>query len=135
MSSMDIAHAPRSWARVGGVLYLIIIVFGEAFVRNALVVWGDPSATAANIRASEFLWRFGVAGNLLHLSCAVVLTVILYALLRPVSRDIALMAAFFGLVSITMEAMAKLNLVAAMTSLSDAGHLRNFAPEQLNLLA
>ena len=70
----DVEGSPQIYARVGGVLYLIIIVlglFGESFVRDRLIVSGNAAATAENIRSSEGLWRLGIAGNLLHLSCAV----------------------------------------------------------------
>lgn len=60
-------------------LYLIIIVIGlvgEAVIRNSLVVRGDPAATAQRILDSAFLWRLGIAGQLLLLVCAVALTAI-----------------------------------------------------------
>ena len=68
------------YARIGGVLYLIIIVIGfcsEFFVRDKLVVSGDVTATANNITASESLWRFSIAGELILLVCAVALTLML----------------------------------------------------------
>ena len=77
----------------------------------------------------------GIAGNLLHLACAVALTWILYVLLRPVSRDLALLAAFFELVSIGVEAVSKLFLVEALFPLRNAEYLQVFAPEQLHALA
>ena len=46
--------SPQVYARIGGVLYLIIIVIGfcsEFFVRDKLVVSGDVTATANNIMA------------------------------------------------------------------------------------
>jgi Domain of unknown function (DUF4386) len=135
------AHAaevsPRVLARIGGALYLIIIVagiFGEAFVRDRLIVSADATATADNIRSFEMLWRLGIAGNLFHLACAVVLTWILYVLLRPVSRDLALLAAFFELASIVLEAASKLHLVEALFPLRNAEYLQVFAPEQLHAL-
>ena len=51
-------RSPQVYARVGGVLYLIIIIaglFGEAFVRDRLIVSGDATATANNIVASQLL--------------------------------------------------------------------------------
>jgi hypothetical protein len=48
--------SPLTYARVAGLLYLIIIVFGifsEVFVRSSLIVAGDATATATNILASE----------------------------------------------------------------------------------
>jgi len=125
-------------ARIGGALYLIIIVlglFGEAFVRGRIIVSGDAAATAANLRALESLWRFGIAGELVLLISAVALTLIFFVLLRPVSRDLALLAVFFNLVTVSVEAVAALNLVAALFPLGSAGYLSAFQPEQLHAMA
>jgi len=132
-------HAsPRALSRIGGLLYLIIIViglFGEAFVRNRIVVPGDATATAANIKSFESLWRFGIAAELVLLICAVGLTIIFYVLLRPVSRDLALLAVFFNLVSLAVEAVAALNLVAALFPLGNDAYLGAFEPKQLYAMA
>ena len=98
MEDHEVETSPQIYARIGGVLYLIIIVIGtlgEAFVRSRLIVSGDATATAERIRASELLWRVGIAGEVLLLICAVALTLIFYVLLRPVSRNLALLVAFF----------------------------------------
>jgi Domain of unknown function (DUF4386) len=53
MNLMDAKRA-RFVAGVGGVLYLIIIVLGalgEAVVRGSIVVPGNATATAANLRS------------------------------------------------------------------------------------
>ncbi len=63
--------SPQVYARIGGVLYLIIIVIGfcsEFFVRDKLVVSGDVTATANNIAVSESLWRSSIAGELILLA-------------------------------------------------------------------
>ena len=81
--------SPRVLARIGGALYLIMIVLGavgEVFVRGRIVVWGDATATAANLRSMESLWRFGIASELFQGICAVVLALIIYVLTRPVSK-------------------------------------------------
>jgi hypothetical protein len=130
--------SPQLYARIGGVLYLIIIVlglFGEVFVRQRLIVAGDAEATAANIRSQELLWRFHIAAELFLLICAVALLLILFVLLRPVSRDLAMLAAFFNLVSIGIEAATTLYLVTALFPLGNAGYLKTFAPEQLHAMA
>src|SRR5712692_12066317 len=98
MANHPVETSPQVYARTGGVLYLIIIIsglFGEAFVRDKLIVSGDATATANNIIASQLLFRISVAGELTHLVCAVALALIFYVLLRPVSRNLALLAAFF----------------------------------------
>ena len=137
MNVLDAKRA-RVMARVGGVLYLIIIAIGavgEAVVRERVVVGGDAAATAANLRSMEGLWRLGVAGEVVLLSCAAALAVILYVLLRRVSREVALAALFFNLVSIAVEGAAALCLAAALLSVSNAPYLNALAPEQVQAMA
>ncbi len=138
MTDRTVETSPQLYARVGGVLYLIIIVlgiFGEAFVRDRIFVSGDAAATAANLRSLESLWRFGIATELFLLICAIALTLIFYVLLRPISKELALLAVFFNLVSLAVEAVAALDLVAALFPLGNAGYLKAFPPEQLYAMA
>lgn len=138
MTDRTVETSPQLYARIGGVLYLIIIVVGvfdEAFVRDRIIVSGDAAATAANLRSLESLWRFGIAGESLLLICAVALTLIFFVLLRPVSRELAWLAVFFNLVSMAVEAAAQLYLLEALFPLGKAEYLRAFTPEQLYALA
>lgn len=138
MEKLAAEASPRALARVGGVLYLIMIVvgiFNEAFVKGRIVVSGDAMATAANLRSMESLWRFGIAGEMLMVICGVALTLVLYVLLRQVSRDLALLATFFSLIATAVEAAYSLQLVEALFPLGNAGYLKAFTPEQLNAMA
>jgi hypothetical protein len=132
------AKRARHIARVGGVLYLIIIAIGalgEAAVRGSIIVPGNATATAANLRSMEWLWRLGVAGEVVLLVCATVLAVILYVLLRPVSRDLALVAVLLNLVCIAVEGVAAVSLASALVPVSNAAYLNAFPPAQLDLMA
>jgi len=138
MAYQGVENSPQRYARIGGVLYLAIIVFGafaEGFVTNKLVVSGDAAATAHNILASPDLWRLGVAADLIVVLCAVPLLWIEYLLLRPVSKHLVLLAVLFNLVSLAVEAISKLFLLAVMPTLGDADYLRAFEPRQLQILA
>jgi hypothetical protein len=129
---------PQPYARIGGGLYLAIIVLGafaEGFVTNKLVVSGDAATTAANILASPELWRLGVAGDFIVVLCAVPLLWIEYLLLRPVSKDLVLLAVLFNLVSLAVEAISKLFLLVVMPTLVSADYLRAFEPQQLQIIA
>jgi hypothetical protein len=131
-------EAPRALARIGGALYLVIIVLGlwqEAFVRDRLVVSGDAEATAVNVHAMEPLWRYGIAAEFVLLICAIVVLWILYILLRPVSRDLALLAVLFNVVSIAIEGAVTMSLVEALFPLGNARYLEAFTPGQLQALA
>ncbi len=129
--------SPQVYARAGGVLYLIVIVVGffGVFVRGSTIVSRNAAATAANIKSSELLWRLGIAGDLFMLTCGVALALILYVLLRPTSRILALLAAFFGLVSLSIEAAIHIHLLQALFVLGDADYLKAFTPAQLDALA
>jgi hypothetical protein len=96
---------------------------------------GNATATAANLRSMEWLWRLGVAGEVVLLACATALALILYVLLRPVSRDLALMTVFFNLVCIAIEGVAAVSLAAALFPMTSAAYVNAFTPEQLNVMA
>src|SRR5438874_11150005 len=138
MTSRTIETSPQLYARIGGVLYLIIIViglFGEAFVRDRLIVSGDAVATAANIMSHESLWRFHIAAELFLLMCAVALLLILFILLRPVSKYLMLLAVFFNLVAIIIEAVTTMRLLEALFPLGNSAFLKAFTPDQLNAIS
>jgi uncharacterized protein DUF4386 len=137
MEDHELQTSPQVYARIGGVLYLIIIVIGfcsEFFVREKLVVSGDVTATANNIMASESLWRITIAGALILLVCSIALTLILYVLLRPVNKTLALLAVFFNIVEFPIEAASKLCLFAALFLSGNADYLKAFEPHQLHAL-
>jgi hypothetical protein len=79
----------------------------------------------------EFLWRLGIASEMVLAICTIVTALILYALLRPVSRDLALLMTFFGLVAIAVESAYSLHLVEALFPLGHFAYLKAFTPEQL----
>jgi hypothetical protein len=130
--------SPQVIARIGGVLYLIVIVAGilvEAAVRDKLIVSGDAAATAGNIMASQLLWRISIAGELVAQGCAVALALVFYVLLRPVNRNLALLAVLFNLVSIAIEVANCLNLFDALALLGSADYLKAFDQNQLHALS
>ena len=127
-------------ARLAGLLYLIAMVtglFAEFYVHfpSTLIVSGDATKTASNIMANERLYRIGIANNIITFAIDVVLIWALYVLLRPVSRNLALLAVFFRLVETTMACVAIINYFVAMQFVSDADHLKAFDSEQLQALS
>ncbi len=117
-------RSPRAVARTAGVLYLVIIVcglFSELFVRGRLVDVTDPSGTAAAIAGSEGLFRLGFAADLLMVVSDVGLAVLLYVLLRPVSRTLALVAAAFRIVQSAVLGMNLLHHLDAALMLDSSG--------------
>jgi hypothetical protein len=134
---MNSASVQR-YARSGGVLLLVSLVaggFGELYVPTKLLVSADPGATARNIAASASLFRLGFAGYLVEAICDVALTLIFYVLLKPVSKNLALLAAFYGLVGTAVFAFGELFYFSTSLVLGGAEYLKSFSPDQLQTLA
>jgi hypothetical protein len=79
------------------------------------------------------LFRWGFAGYLVEATCDIALTLAFYVLLKPVRKDLALLAPFFGLVG-TAEFAAEIFYLAPSLILGGAGYLKTFSPDQLNTL-
>ena len=141
MTSRTEVASPQVYARIAGVLYLINIacgIFGELVVRGRLVVIGDAAATAHNILASEVLFRWGIVGDLIMHITDVPSAVLFYVLLRPVSKDLSLLAMLFGMLQTAILCANKLNLLRVLLLLggsSGSNGLKAFAPDQLAALA
>ena len=128
----------QTYARIVGVLFLLTMIcggFGEAYVPSRILASGDATRTAHNLQASEALFRLGFAAYLVEALCDVALSLMLYVLLRPVRNDLALLAAFFGIVSTTLFAAAELFYFAAPVVLRNAPYLQAFSVDQRNALA
>ncbi|QEC68329.1 DUF4386 domain-containing protein [Panacibacter ginsenosidivorans] len=125
-------------ARIGGILYLIIIAagfYGEMFVRSKLIVSGNAAATANNIITSQLLWRSGIATDLLMHICDIPLMLIFYLLLKPVDKNLALMSLLFNLIQTAVLVVNKLSLIVALFPLSSRDYLKSFDAQQLYTLA
>ena len=128
----------QTYARIAGVLFLISIVagaFGEFIVPSQLIVTADATATANNIIASNSLFRMGFASYLVEAVCDIALTMFFYVLLRPVSNNLALLVAFFRLVSTATFAFCELFYFAPSQILGGEEYLRTLSADQLNTLA
>ncbi|MCW8927101.1 MAG: DUF4386 domain-containing protein [Xanthomonadales bacterium] len=126
------------YARVAGFLLLISLVagsFGEMYAPMKIIVPDNAAATAKNILSSDLLFRLGFASYLVEGICNVAILLVFYVLLRPVQKNIALLAVFFGLIGISVFAVAELFYVAPLLILGGADYLNSFTPGQLNTLA
>jgi hypothetical protein len=133
-----IDKSQRTAARIAGLAFPIsfaIVVAVNFGIFARLIVSGNPAETARNILAHETLFRIGVAGDMAYCVGIVVLLTALYVILKPVSQNLALLAAFGRLVHTLTWLLATLNLFAALRLLSDADYSHAFGPDQLAVLA
>src|SRR3990170_9013290 len=99
-------------ARIAGALILIISVFapfGMLYVPSTLIAPGDATTTASNIMASEGLFRLGIVSDSVVFLIEIVLVVMLYVLLKPVSKTLSLVAAFARLAMAVIQGINLLN--------------------------
>jgi hypothetical protein len=124
-------------ARIAGVLILILVViapFSMLYVPSTLIVPGNATTTANNIMASESLFRLGIVSDSVVFLIEIVLSVLLYILVKPVSKTLALVAAFSRLTMTVIQGINLLNHFLALLLLSGAGYLTVFEPNQLHAL-
>lgn len=131
-------NSPLWLARMAGALYLIIIVLGlfsEVGVRMTLISPEAAAVTAQNILAAEGLFRMGFLADSIMLLCDIGLAALLYLLLRPVSRTLALMALLFRLMQTAIIAVNLLNYYASLLLLSSPLATPALEPDQRDALA
>lgn len=136
-ATVDEFESVRSYARVAGILLIISLVagsIGEFIVPSRLIVSGDAAATVRNISENESLFRLSFAAYLTEAVCDISLSLVFYVLLRPISRNIALLSALFGLVSTAVFAGGELFYFAPPLILSRAEYVTAFTAPQRDAL-
>lgn len=127
--------APRTTARIAGLLYLIVVlagIFSIAYVPSQTQVAGDAAATVAKIIAHEPLFRLGIAAGLICYLAFLLLPLALYRLLSAHGRTAATLMVALAVVSVPLAFVNLQHKLDVLTLLGDAPHLRAFAPEALN---
>ena len=124
----------QRYAKAAGILLLLTIVagfFGELYVPSKLIS-REAATTAANITAHELLFRFGFAAYLIEACSDIALALLFFVLLKPVNTYLALLTAFFGLVSTATFAVTQLMYFGALPI---QRHLQSFTPDQVASVA
>ena len=129
--------SPLVMARVAGGLWLLCIVAGiGGFIAGSpLIVANDAAATARNILANESLFRLGFAADLISGLSYLGATVFLYYVLKPVSKSLSLLAAFFGLAGVAIGGIAWVSHLAPLVLLHGDQYLSAFTTTQLQAMS
>jgi hypothetical protein len=124
---------PQNYARAGGILYLLI--FALSFTLFAFPDVGAAGAPALQaVAKSEPRLYLICAAELLLFTIDVPLALVLYVLLRPVDRNIALLAAFFRLGNAFFGSLSILGRLAVLALLGNAAYRSAFTDQQLRAL-
>ena len=93
---MSSTHNP---GRVAGFWYLLLIVIGPLrliYIPSKLFVDGNATATVNNIAAHEWLFRFGIVGDLVCGVILIFLVLAFYRLFKGVDQNLAVLVVIFG---------------------------------------
>jgi hypothetical protein len=130
--------SPKRTARVAAVFYLMTLVaaiIAQGAIAEQLVNSTNASVTARNIVAHEDLYRFGYTMYMIEMVAQVIMTMLFYELLKPVSRTGSLIAAVIGVVGCGIKALSRVFFVAPAIVLEGTRYLDTFSPEQLKSMA
>lgn len=110
MTGIEDRKTRIAYARLAGFLYLFIIAVYllGVLISSRFEVSGNVAETAHRIVAHELLFRCGLALGSLNAVCAVLLAVSLYAAVRVIDKNLALLALAFELVYAAVGAVANL---------------------------
>src|SRR5438045_8094870 len=137
MTKPVLVTSPQSQARAAGGLWWLCIVAGiVGFVAGApLIVANDATATAVNILAKESLFRLGFSADLISGLSYVGVIVFIYYVVKPVSRSLSLLGAFFGLAGVAIGGASWVIHLAPLLLLHGDQYLTAFTTSQLQMMS
>ncbi len=114
--------SPLFAARLAGALWLIVILVSIAAVIGGanLDLRGDPGALAAKVLASASKIRLAFVLFFFGKVCYLGVTVLLYELLKPVNKSVALFGAFCGLAGLLSGGAGHINVLTALSLLEES---------------
>jgi len=125
-------------ARIAGAAYFIIIASSILFMILGpfkLIVKGNTEATFLNISANELLFRGGAIYDLATYAGVVILSVALFVVLKPVNKNLALVAMLWRLGEAVLGCLtAVLGSLTILLLLSGKDYLSAFGAEQRQAL-
>ncbi|WP_233841775.1 DUF4386 domain-containing protein [Dyella sp. 2HG41-7] len=137
MANFAIDRSQRVAARVAGALYLLLMacgVFGEFSGRGSLIVDNDPAKTASSILNHLTLFRIGIVSDLTAFAGDIGMAVALYVVLRPVGRNLALLAAFWRVAEASVLGVITLHSLTMLLLLTDPRYATVFSSQQIQSL-
>src|SRR5204862_1687124 len=121
---------------------MLLGVFAQGFIAERLIIFADAAATATNILAHRGLFQLAFTAYLIEMACQIATVALFYILLRPVSKSVALGAAFLELTGCVIKTFARVFFIVPLfvlggtnSSAPGASVLSGFSTQQLQGLA
>ncbi len=131
--------SPRNPGRVAGIWYLLLTVTGPLrlmYIPTKLFVPGNATATVNNIAGHEWLFRFGIVGDLASAVILIFLVLAFYRLFKEVDRNLAVLVVIFGgVMPAVIDFVGVVDDLAVLTFVRGTNFLSAFSRLQLDALA
>ncbi|MGZ3925168.1 MAG: DUF4386 domain-containing protein [Flavisolibacter sp.] len=124
-------------ARLAGTSYLlstVIVVYANLGVVKKLVVFNNMTETTRNITGQESLFRFTIVLNLFYCIGTIINLAAIYALLKPVSNTLSLVAASLKLVMPLTWIFITVNSFVVLRLINVPVYSQVFNQDQFNAL-
>jgi hypothetical protein len=129
----------RNPGRVAGLWYLLLVLGGPLrliYIPSKLFAHGNATATASNIAAHEWLFRFGIVSQLAGAVILIFLTLALYRLFKGVDQNLAVLVVILGgVMPALINFVGVVYDAAALTLVRGADFLSVFDKPQRDALA
>lgn len=137
MSNSSTEIIQKQSAHLAGFMYLFVLATSLCFLfmKKKLFFAGGITAAGKNIMANEWLFRSGIAIDLLSILGSVILSLALYTILKPVNRNLALLALAWRLGEAAILGINELNNVFVLLILSGSEYLSAFDIQQLHAMS
>jgi hypothetical protein len=124
------------YARVAGLMYLVVIllgIFSVSYIDTNIVVPGNDAATVNNILENELRFRISVLSEIVMYVLVVLLSLALYVVLKSVNNTLALLALLWRLGEAIIG--GSVAVLSGLVPLLFLKHEVAFETEQLQSLA
>ena len=126
-------------ARIAGLLYILASVVGVLrlmYIPNTLFVYGNATATAANVAAHESLFRLGIVSTAVGAVLWLFVPLALYRLLNGVDQTLAVLMVILGsLMQVPLFLVNTVTDIAALLVARGGGYLSVFDKPQRDAFA
>jgi hypothetical protein len=127
--------SPNKTARIAGLFYLLYIVANIIADLIGHFGFGDAAAIVKTMMAPESLFVIGFLVFFVSVLLFLLAAWALYALLKPVHKNFALLFLLLNLVGVAIQSFSILNLLAGRLLFSGADYLKVIPADQLQGLA
>jgi hypothetical protein len=135
MKKSTVDLSPNKTARIAGFMYLLYIISSIIADKIGHIGFGNAAVIVNTMTAHESLFRISFVIGLFSVVFFLLAAWALYAVLKPVNKNMALLFLLLNLGGFVIWCSSMLNLFASVLILSGADYLKVFPADQLHALA